>query len=973
MLTERKRIPADPLRLAAHLVRAGSARPASGRTPFLLDRSDRCHLVAEGRVELFLVELRAGQPGGARTHLCTVDGGAMLFGVGEVDSLPPTGFMAVASVGTVLIDLSLDDFTALARWREHAADAAQLIEAWVLTLSGAAARGLADPPAVKTALALGERAVVDAGARVTTGEALGWLALEGRRAFYLDTEEVGGTGLFPLAPAAWAAVGVRGAVACLTTEQALATRQVWAALEAFHRTLGGLLPLVLRLGAVDELNRLNRRIADEGKALDRAEAGLAGVVVRPRKGVTPHNEADPLVTMLRVIVREMQWALTVPAETGEDPAPTLDTILRSSGLRKRDLVLESGWWRDDIGPVLLQEGPDGKPAALLRRGRRVLLVAADGKERRLSRAEAARLRGPACMLYESLPERPVASAYLLRRAWQLGRREIVGAVGLSAIAGLLSLLAPILTGIIAEDLIPSRDVPGLFQIATILGVIALLQLLLRLGTQRALLRLDGKNGTRLQAAIMDRVLRLPAGFFRGASAGETAFRITALKANVDSFTGNVMGVLFGLSVLMSSLLVMIWSSPMLVPAALAALAVLAAISVVLGHGRHAHEKRAVKLRGRISGWMLEIVGGVAKLRLAAAENRAYVRWAELYVALAQTVNAAKRAERAAVLVMTGFTLGAQALLFAAVAGSDVGANGVWLGSLVTFLAAFNQAIGGAASLASSALALVSLKPSLQHASAILSGTPERAEGAVAPGRLSGALEIGAVDFSYPTSSEPVLAGLSLQIRAGEFVALVGPSGGGKSTILRLLLGFETPTRGAILYDGKDLRSLDRRAVRAQLGVVLQRGRLFGLSLEENILGASLRLGAEAAWVAAEEAGIADDIRALPMGMRTISLEGGLSGGQIQRILLARALVHRPRILLLDEATSALDNRVQGRVTDTLARLSATRIVVAHRLSTVAAADRIVVIDGGRVAESGTYAELMAAGGPFARIAARQLA
>ena len=239
--------------------------------------------------------------------------------------------------------------------------------------------------------------------------------------------------------------------------------------------------------------------------------------------------------------------------------------------------------------------------------------------------------------------------------------------------------------------------------------------------------------------------------------------------------------------------------------------------------------------------------------------------------------------------------------------------------------------------------------------------------------MSGAVEIGAVDFSYASGTEPVLRELSLQIRAGEFVALVGPSGGGKSTIIRLLLGFEAPQRGAILYDGKDLRSLDLRAVRAQMGVVLQRGRLFGLSLEENILGAHLTLGPDAAWRAAEEAGIADDIRNLPMGMRTIALEGGLSGGQIQRILLARALVHRPRILLLDEATSALDNRVQGRVTDTLARLSATRIVVAHRLSTVAAADRIVVIDGGRVAESGSYAELMTAGGPFAKIAARQLA
>ena len=971
MLAERLILPLDPPTLHGELVRSGSARPASGRTPFLLDQSDRCHLVAEGRVELFLVELRGGQPGGIRTHLCTVDAGDMLFGVGEVESLPPTGYLAVPAVGTLLVDLSLDRFAALAR--DHGAAATPLIDAWVIALANAAAEGLADPPAIKATLAVGETAAVDAGARVTADEPLGWLSLEGRQALYLDTADVTGAGLFPLAPAAWAAVGVAGTVSCISTAEALAARQVWTALASFHRTVSEVLPLVLRLGAADELNRLNRRLQDEQKGLDRVEASLAGVVVMPRPDAAPQDDANALVAVLLVVAREMRWTLTMlAAESEEASAPPLDRILRASNLRRRDLVLESGWWRDDIGPVLLLEGPGGKPAACFRRGRRLLLVPANGRARRLGRAEARRLGGRAFMLYESLPERPVGSAFLLRRAWELGRREIIGAVGLSAVAGLLSLLSPILTGYIAEDLIPSRDVPGLFQAATILLVIAALQFLLRLGTQRALLRLDGVNGTRLQAAIMDRVLRLPAGFFRTASAGETAMRITSLKASVDSFTGGIMGALFGISVLLSSLLVMFWSSPGLLPAALAAIAVLAAISVALGHSRHRHEKEAVRLRGRISGWMLEVVGGVAKLRLAAAENRAYARWADLYVALAHSVNAAKRGERAAGLVMVGFSLGAQALLFAAVAGSAAVASGVWLGSLVTFLAAFNQAIGGASGLASNVLTLVSLKPSLQHASPILSGSPERSEGAIAPGRLSGAVEIGAVDFGYASGTEPVLQGLSLQIRAGEFVALVGPSGGGKSTIIRLLLGFEAPQRGAILYDGKDLRSLDLRAVRAQMGVVLQRGRLFGLSVEENILGAHLNLGAEAAWRAAEEAGIADDIRSLPMGMRTIALEGGLSGGQIQRILLARALVHRPRILLLDEATSALDNRVQGTVSDTLARLSATRIVVAHRLSTVAAADRIVVIQSGRVAESGSYDNLLASNGIFARIAARQL-
>jgi len=265
-------------------------------------------------------------------------------------------------------------------------------------------------------------------------------------------------------------------------------------------------------------------------------------------------------------------------------------------------------------------------------------------------------------------------------------------------------------------------------------------------------------------------------------------------------------------------------------------------------------------------------------------------------------------------------------------------------------------------------------PLYEQAKPILTTPPEVDQGKEHPGVLTGAIEAQRLRFRYHATSPLVLRDVSLSVRAGEFVALVGPSGSGKSTMLRLLLGFETPEAGSIYYDGHDLARLDRQALRRQIGVTLQNGRLMAGDIFSNIVGSSLAT-VDDAWESARMAGLADDIRAMPMGMHTVISEGAgtLSGGQRQRLLIARALVQKPRILFFDEATSALDNQTQDTVTTSLEQLKVTRVVIAHRLSTVLRADRIHVFDRGRIAEGGTYEELMAAGGLFRELARRQLA
>jgi len=291
---------------------------------------------------------------------------------------------------------------------------------------------------------------------------------------------------------------------------------------------------------------------------------------------------------------------------------------------------------------------------------------------------------------------------------------------------------------------------------------------------------------------------------------------------------------------------------------------------------------------------------------------------------------------------------------------------------LSFASAYGLVFAAIAGLSSLISPLANAGPTFNLLAPIMEELPEVSAGRQDPGRLSGHIELRDVVFRYIHDGPRVLKGLDLAVPAGSMVALVGPSGAGKSTITRLLLGFDTPEQGQVLFDGRDLRSLDPTLVRAQMGVVVQDGAITRGTIIRNILGAT-STDEDKAWAAAEKAALADDIRAMPMKMQTIVDPSNVSGGQAQRILLARALVRQPAILILDEATSALDNASQLEVTNAMTELNATRVIVAHRLSTIRSADLIVVLDAGVAVESGTFDELMAIDGVFKSLVTRQIA
>ena len=300
-------------------------------------------------------------------------------------------------------------------------------------------------------------------------------------------------------------------------------------------------------------------------------------------------------------------------------------------------------------------------------------------------------------------------------------------------------------------------------------------------------------------------------------------------------------------------------------------------------------------------------------------------------------------------------------------------SNVDVSSYYAFTATYGMLMGAFMSLSSIALSVAQIQPILEMAEPFLKTEPETKQGKEIITQISGSVELNHVSFRYDENSPYVLDDISLKTKPGEYVAIVGSTGCGKSTLVRILLGFEKPEKGAVFYDGKDMTGLDLPSLRRKIGTVMQDAGVFQGDIYSNIVISAPQLTVDDAWKAAEKAGIADDIRAMPMGMNTMISEGqgGISGGQRQRIMIARAIAPEPKLLIFDEATSALDNKTQRQVSESLDAMGCTRIVIAHRLSTIIHCDRILVLDKGHITEEGTYDELIKKNGFFAELVKRQ--
>ena len=676
------------------------------------------------------------------------------------------------------------------------------------------------------------------------------------------------------------------------------------------------------------------------------------------QGRETQASGDPLLAALDEAARALNPA-ALPGHAGKPGEfADLPSLARSIGLRASRIVLPPGWARDDRGPLILRtrSGAGYRFARWTRKGYGIDPADCDTLAFRLHaplRAGETRLPGMARSLVKSFgAELPV----------------MVLAGGLAA---LLGLVVPQAAAWLFDRVVPSGD--GDLIVAAGLAMIMAAILVAVLGAVRMLAfsRARGRDLIAHSAGLYDHVLRLPAGFFRGYSAGDLAQRLGSVET-VRSVMAQVLFTATTTAIFAVVYLVQLFAiDPQMAGTALV-LTFIQLVAVAISRALQAAPlAQAAERDGKLAGLTYELLEGIAKLRSGAAEPRMFNRWEKAYAAEREATAQVNRIEAHYTAFSGAWDILALTATFA-VAGLAVGA-GLSPGRFIGFITAFLVFQATFTQLCEAVLSLWAVQPLAQRGAPILLAAPEARRGHADPGRLTGRIAVSELSFAYGGASIPTISGLEFEVEPGEHLAIVGGSGSGKSTILRLLLGFEQPLTGLITYDGQDFSSLDPTRVRAQIGVVLQASHLFAGTIQENVRGAS-DAGLAECMAAIEAAGLADDLSRFPMGIHTPITEGAstLSGGQRQRILIARALAGQPRILFFDEATSALDNATQAIVTATLDRLGATRITIAHRLSTVRNADRIGVLDKGRFVECGDYDTLMARDGAFTRLVRRQL-
>ena len=725
------------------------------------------------------------------------------------------------------------------------------------------------------------------------------------------------------------------------------------------------------MGWFDE--QIKERLASDQEILEDSFLRLAGVVLDEKAAQRLQDERLIAKEALDSILKYYHEKPVEFPENVKNIGDQLDSVLRPTGLMIRDVELAEGWQYDAYGPMLGFFRESGNAVALIPNplGAYWFSDPASGKMTVVTKKNANLFEREAFCFYQSLPMKPLGIPDLiLYMKNSISNSDFLQIAAATLVVTLVGTIEPKVYSLVTGKILMNKQASVLIGMMVFLVSAAFASQMLSMVRSLLMERINTKTSLAVEASVMMRILSLPVNFFRKFSSGELSSRAQSVNSLCTMLLDNFMSV--GLTSLMSLIYIMqifSFARVLVVPSIIIILSTVI-IGIVASLMQIDISRRRMKITAEESGMAFAMLNGIQKIRLSGSEKRVFARWAQKYSEDARLqYNPPLFIKLNSVLVTAISLIGTIILYYLAVK------YGVSVSDYVGFNAAYGMVMGAFSSLSSIALSIAGIRPVLEMAEPILKAEPEVAADKEMVTKVSGSIEVSHVSFRYEENTPYVLKDLSLGIKAGEYVAIVGRTGCGKSTLIRLLLGFEKPETGAVYYDRRDLASLDPRSLRKQIGVVIQNGQLFQGDIFSNITISAPQLTLAEAWEAAETAGIAQDIRDMPMGMQTVISEGqgGVSGGQKQRLMIARAIAPKPKILIFDEATSALDNKTQKQVSDALDRLKSTRIVIAHRLSTIRNCDRILVMDNGAIIEEGTYNELIEKKGAFAELVARQMA
>ncbi|MBT9314421.1 NHLP bacteriocin export ABC transporter permease/ATPase subunit [Leptothoe spongobia] len=934
--------------------------------------------VKSGRLGIFAVGWKNGEPVGERRYLWTVDVGDLI-----IETEARSCDLALVAVG-----FEASEIEPIARDADANGDGGicghvtipllRQVERWVGGLTqvkGFPGRSIAEVSEIVGTVSL------EPTGGYSPKAAMMWVKPTTNQAYWLDVEQFvldPSSPLFPISRTTWLQAPDQPVELEVVSADQLCSKSSYKefmrGLNLFHQYA---LEVINEGWETDRQRGEQQFTARQQLNQDVTQTTLQGLVsvLQPSSG--DYLLADtPLLRVAGAVGHALGLKIEPSAESeqAQQVKEPLEAIARASQLRMRQVLLRGRWWRQDAGPLVAYTQDGRRPVALIPvRQTHYELLEASGKRVAVNETVARTVEPVAFMFYRPLPEGHLTAWDLLKFAFQ-GRQRDLMIVGLAGVVvTLLGMVLPQMTAVLVDDAIPFGSEGLLFQIGLALVAVAIGRASFQLVQAITTMRLETGSDVALQAAVWDRLLKLQTSFFRDYATGDLLSRVSSITSIRRLLSGSALDAILSGTFALLNLGLLFYYSGKLAALALAVALLIMVVTVTSGAFLLKKQRPMLEIRGELYGLMVQLINGVSKLRIAGAESRAFAQWGNKYRRLLEIELSTQRLEDSVNVFNTVIPTVTTIALFW-VASTLVGPFELSTGRFLAFNAAFAIFISGITNLSLTMIDVMDVIPLWMRSQPILEASPEVTTEKNDPGALSGAFCMDHVTFRYRDDGPLILNDVKVEAKPGEFIALVGPSGSGKSTVLRLLLGFEKPQSGTVYFDGRDMAGLNLTAVRRQLGVVLQNGHISAGSIFENISGGAL-ITQDDAWRAAEMAGFADDVRNFPMQLHTVVSEGGgnLSGGQRQRLIIARALALNPKLLLLDEATSALDNKTQAIVSESLDQLNVTRVVVAHRLSTIRNADRIYVIKAGRVVQVGSFDELAKQPGVFAELIKRQLA